>query len=785
MKKFIDLIPFILVFLLISVLAFSVLYFTGIINFQEKTDYNLVFNCDDFTMEVGSNITLEAYLEPNNGSEIKWESSDTDVLVIEDGLVTSKKEGAAIITVTSVENNKSDTCTVTVKNEIINVSSIELDKTEISLTEEDTYKLNATIKPQNASNKNIVWETSDNKVAIVNDGKITAKGKGTTIITAKSSDGTKTATCIVNVAEKEKNIPVSGIKLDKEKLELYIGDAFGINVIIEPNDATNKTVTWTSSNTKIVQVSDGKITAKGKGTAIVTATTSNGKTAKITITVKEKPKETIEVTGISLTPNKLTLKENEEYNLNATITPSNATNKTVTWKSSNTNVATINNGKVIAKGKGTTTITATTSNGKTASIEVVVKENETNPEQPTTIPVTNISLNKTALTLYVGNSETLVATIIPSNATNKTVIWKSSNTNVVTVVNGLLTAKGVGTATITATTSNGKTATSEVTVKSQTIPVSSITLNKTSGSIYLNSSNKTITLNATILPANATNKTITWKSSNTNVATVENGVVTAKEMGTATITATAGDKTATYTINVKKKIILVVGASQVGVMNRAMHTYVSPSGNNYSKTDQTLKYFFKSGSGIPYQYNGGEGWTNMVGFIDNYKSVKKYVELYIFFPLPGNEIMTFNCNQITASNEEIQSFAKGYNDSIQSLKNQNYDVKAYVVSMHPVRVTEADSDKVVSNQNKNSCIKGYRSNIKYLTFNRTIKAIILNKYQNNLKFESLFVKIMNINEEGKNFTYKWEYYHTTDGIHWDEKTAQLYVKEMLDYYNEL
>ena len=573
MKKFIDLIPFILIFLLISILSFSALYFTGIITFGEKNDYNLVFNCDDFTMEVGSNITLEAYVKENKDSEIKWESSDTDILTVKDGIVTSKKEGKAIITATSVAHNKSDVCTVTVKKEIINVSSIELDKTEISLIEEESYKINAKVKPENASNKNIIWETSDSKVAEVSDGKIIAKGHGTATITAKSSDGTKNATCIVTVIKKETEVPVSKVELDKEQIELYVGDTFGVNVTIEPTDATNKNVTWKSSNTKVAEVSVGKITAKGKGTATITVSSENGKTDKLTITVKEKPKENIEVTGISITPNTLTLKVKEEYNLNTTITPSNATNKKVTWTSSNTSVATITDGKVVAKGKGTTTITATTQNGKKATIEVVVKENETpkpSPEQPTTVQVTNITLNKTTLILNIGNTETLTTNITPSNATNKTITWKSRNTNVATVSNGVITAKGAGTATIIATTSNGKTAQCTVEVKQQVVgvEVTGISLNKTQPTIVIGNS---INVEAIITPSNATNKVVNWSSSNTGVAAVENvvnGTIKGVGLGTATITATTSNgKSASFIVKV------IPNVSPIKLSNKQVGTY--------------------------------------------------------------------------------------------------------------------------------------------------------------------------------------------------------------------
>ena len=378
----------------------------------------------------------------------------------------------------------------------------------------------------------------------------------------------------------------------------------------------------------------------------------------------------------------------------------------------------------------------------------------------------------------------LTATVSPDNSTNKNITWKSSNPNVATVLDGVVTAKGLGSSTITATC-GGKSATVKITVKNQTFPVENIILNKTSDTVYLNGNLKTINLTANVEPSNATDKTVIWSSSDNGVATVNNGVVNIKGIGSCIITAQAGNKKASYTLNVRKKIIVIVGASQVKRLNDNNDSYTSINGYNYNKSDNTLKFIFLGGSGIPYQYVGGEGWNNTLSFINEYSSLKQYIDFHIFFPLSGNEIKEFTCSEISSSNSDIKMFANGYNKSIQNLKNQGYHVKGYVTSMHPVRVTESNKDNVVSNNNKNSCTAGYRSNVKYYTFNKAIKSVIDKNYQNNLLYESLFVRIMNVNDEGTNFSFKWDYYHTDDGIHWDSKTSQLYLKEMLDYSKEV
>ncbi|MBQ8208651.1 MAG: peptidoglycan DD-metalloendopeptidase family protein [Clostridia bacterium] len=172
----------------------------------------------------------------------------------------------------------------------------------------------------------------------------------------------------------------------------------------------------------------------------------------------------------------------------------------------------------------------------------------------TCYPVSGVTLNTSISTITVGNTLTLTATISPSNAANKNVSWTSSNTSIATVSNGVVTAKAAGTATITVKTSDGsKTATCTVTVKANTVSVTGVTLNKTEATLTVGD---TLTLTATVAPSNATNKNVSWTSSNTSVATVSNGVVTAKASGTATITVktTDGNKTASCKITVNKTV---------------------------------------------------------------------------------------------------------------------------------------------------------------------------------------------------------------------------------------
>ena len=269
----------------------------------------------------------------------------------------------------------------------------------------------------------------------------------------------------------------------------------------------------------------------------------NTRGVSVTLPKVKVSKLTLNRTSVSLT------KKGQTYQLKATASPSNATTKSVTWKSSNTRVVTVNSaGKLTAVGNGSATITVTAKDGskKTATCKVTVKI-------PTVVKVNNVSLNKNDLALTSkGQSYQLSASVSPSNASNKSVKWTSSNTKVATVSSsGKVTAVANGNTIITATAADGSgkkdICAVTVNIPKQATPtptpnvvkVSSVSLNQSS--LSLTKKGQTARLSATVSPSNATNKSINWSSSNNNVATVSNGVVTAVGNGSATITATAAD----------------------------------------------------------------------------------------------------------------------------------------------------------------------------------------------------------------------------------------------------
>lgn len=404
----------------------------------------------------GETFQLTATVLPENATDksVKWSSSNTDVATVDNGLVKCLSVGNAIISATS--GNKTTSCKVTVLPKVIEVESIGLDKTIVELKIGEKDILNATVKPDNASDKKVVWTSSNESVAVVNDGEISALSIGRSII--KACSGNQYAECVVNVVA----IEVESISIDKTSLDLKVGDTETIIATIKPDDATDKTVVWTSSNDDAVKVVDGVVYAISAGTATITATAGN-KSAECVVTVS-----TIEIETISLNKSNIDLKVGYTDTLVVSVQPDNATDKTVIWSSSDQNVATVTNGVVEAIGVGVASITVSAGT-KTAECAVNVSA----------IEVESISLDNTVLDLKIGESETLFATIQPADATDKTISWTSSDETVATVSDGIVKAVGVGTSVVYATSGN---ATAECAVR----------VTEPNGIIYYTSSNNMV-----------------------------------------------------------------------------------------------------------------------------------------------------------------------------------------------------------------------------------------------------------------------------------------------------
>ena len=320
----------------------------------------------------GDTHTLTATVQPSNADNktVSWTSTQSATASVKNGIVTAHKAGTATIIVTTTDGGKTAICEVTVKEKIFSVQSVSLNKTAMELTEGDEATLTATINPSNATNRNLTWTSSNNEVATVTDGKVSAVKIGKATITVTTEDGNKTASCEITV--KEKVYPVESVSLDKSEMELTEGDEATLMATVNPSNASNKNVIWSSDKTSVATVADGKIIAVKAGIATITVKTEDGgKTATCKVTVKEK---VYPVESISLDKTFVELMEGETLILSATITPHNATNKNMVWMSTDDSIASVDNkGKVTAIKEGTVIITVRTEDGdKTASCEINV-----------------------------------------------------------------------------------------------------------------------------------------------------------------------------------------------------------------------------------------------------------------------------------------------------------------------------------------------------------------------------------------------------------------------------
>ncbi len=486
----------------------------------------------------GHEYNLTAVVGPEDATDktVAWTTSDETVVSFldDEGLMNGLKAGEAKVTASIA--GFSVTVMVKVTDPVIPVTGVTLNKTTADMLTGETLQLEAKIEPEDATSKDLTWTSSDKTIATVSTkGLVKALKAGKVTITVSSNQ--KTATCEITITDPI--VEVDEVTLDKTEVSLTEGETITLTATITPENATDKTVAWTSSDESVATVSAaGEVTALKAGSATITAASANGKTASCIVTVKAK---IIDATAITLSATAAELKVGETISLTATVAPENTTDKTVVWISSDENIAIVDvNGKVTALALGVAEITATCGNVSAICRVTVV---------PT--PIESITLSETELNLTEGDTATLIATVAPEDATDKTVIWTSSDESVATVsATGEVTAVKAGTATITGTSSNGKTATCKVTVEPAYIEVVEITLDKTEAKV---NEGETLQLVATVTPDDATDATVTWTSSDESVATVdENGLVTAIAWGNVVITAQAGDKTAECAVTVDR-----------------------------------------------------------------------------------------------------------------------------------------------------------------------------------------------------------------------------------------
>ena len=374
-----------------------------------------------------------------NINEVKMESSDESIVSVAENAVIGKKAGIAYVTVT--DGTSTAVCKVTVVRNYIPVTSLTLSKDSDVLIVKTKSQIIPKILPENASNKYINYVSSDESILSVDDnGIVTANKVGRAYISVSVDNKTKIYNVVVvnNIALKGISIPIT--------LTLGEGNTSKLQVKYDPDNATNKRVTWKSSNTRVVTVdSNGNIKGISAGSAIITATSSDGShVAKSNIIVT-----TIDKTLKSITLNKteLTLNIAEEETLTVNFNPSNTNNKRVTWKSSNENIAIVDSdGKIKAIKPGKVEIKAISdANQKEAICTVNV----------TSLPIKSISFHDKEIDVYEDGKATLITIPEPENTAIIDPIWESSNEEIATVDDGIVTAKQVGTTIISISNQSG------------------------------------------------------------------------------------------------------------------------------------------------------------------------------------------------------------------------------------------------------------------------------------------------------------------------------------------
>lgn len=444
-------------------------------NKENQPDYTAVtditLNKTGTTIAVGSWESLTATVQPADATDKKvfWFSGNPQVAAVnQNGKVTGLTQGTAVIYAATRDGFKTDSCTVTVTGSSSStqpVSRVNLNKTAMTMNIDDTQRLTATVSPTNAHDKAVTWSSNKTSVATVDqNGYVHAVDNGTAVITARTVDGGKTASCTVTVNDSSAEVHVTSVAIVKTAANVNIMDGAEkrLDIKIMPEDATNQNVTWSTSDAGIVTIDQsGNINGVHEGTATITVTTADG-SKKAACKVKVIPAaDWISVTGVTLNLVNTTIPVGSTDKLRYTIEPADASDKEVRWSSSDPDIVSVDQyGTIEAIKTGTVVITATTlDGGETDSCFVIAVPEVTHPAQ-------GILLNKTASTMVEGETDYLTVIFYPANKAGYHLTWTSGNTAVASVdQNGKVTAKGSGTTVITVKTSNNWSASYTVTVE--------------------------------------------------------------------------------------------------------------------------------------------------------------------------------------------------------------------------------------------------------------------------------------------------------------------------------
>jgi uncharacterized protein YjdB len=359
----------------------------------------VTLNKGNMQITVGQTETLIPTIQPGNATSqaVNWRSSDASKVVVSSGgVVTAIAHGTAVVAVATVDGGYMDMCTITVSpapSAPVHPVSVALDVSALTVQVGATAALTPTVLPSNATDRNVYWLTSSPSVAVVSSiGLVTGVAPGTATITVATVDGGKTAACAVAVIPTVH--PVS-VTLDRHDVSLALDESVTLNAIVLPANAANKYVTWATGSANVATVSQaGIVTATGRGTATITATTVDG---GLTDTCNVTVGGGVAVTGLSLSHANLVLGVGGIATLTVTVYPASASNKNVWWSATG-NLNCIATSPLTA----TTVLVTVTALGAGAATIIATTEDGGHAAQCTVSVIDGIRLDNTALGLTVG-----------------------------------------------------------------------------------------------------------------------------------------------------------------------------------------------------------------------------------------------------------------------------------------------------------------------------------------------------------------------------------------------
>lgn len=407
---------------------------------------SITVNKTKVTLNPGNTFKLEASVNPSSAEQIiNYQSSNTDVATVDsNGLIKANKVGECEITLTT-SNGKYKKVNVTVNEKEYKIESLNFNTKHIDLDIGGSYQSRVTVVPTNIT-ASLHYESEDSTIANVDSsGKIYGNSIGTTYIIVYNSDESIYDSMEVVVRASDNYIALNDLSVTSD-INVLVNQSKMIEVSYDPNDCSDKRLIFRSSDINIATVSDnGLVVGKKKGTTTINVSNYTG-TINKTVNVKVGD---INVTSIKLNNTSLKLTSGSTSTLTYEIKPDDAAFKPVSWSSSDESVATVSNGVVTGINGGTAIITVQVDGTTLKSTCTVTVEGNT-------VAPTGLNIDKESITIKVGKSETIKATVEPSNSTNKILTWTSDLPSIATVdTNGKITGKAKGTCVITVLTSNG------------------------------------------------------------------------------------------------------------------------------------------------------------------------------------------------------------------------------------------------------------------------------------------------------------------------------------------